>query len=97
MTHAAQDQRIQVLGDKVTVSGPPTDAQPGQKRLDKPLLATRSENTNSRAHEGSTAAGLDHSAARTSCLTTWGLTFDMSGSRRQAQPAGGCPLNGMVR
>ena len=26
-----------------------------------------------------------------------GLTFDMSGSRRQAQPAGGCPLDGGVR
>ena len=25
------------------------------------------------------------------------LTFDMSGSRRQAQPAGGCPLDGGAR
>ena len=25
------------------------------------------------------------------------LTFDMSGSRRQAKPAGGCPLDGVVR
>ena len=97
MTHAAQDQRIQVLGDKVTVSGPPTDAQPGQKRLDKPLLATRSENTNSRAHEGSTAAGLDHSATRTSCLTTWGLTFDMSGGPKGAKRPLERPLDGGVR
>src|SRR5664279_2133686 len=30
-------------------------------------------------------------------FTRWGLTFDMSGSRRQAKPAGGCPLDGGVR
>ena len=30
-------------------------------------------------------------------LHAWGLTFDMSGSRRQAKPAGGCPLDGVVR
>ena len=28
---------------------------------------------------------------------SWGLTFDMSGDRRQAQPAGGRPLDGGVR
>jgi hypothetical protein len=30
-------------------------------------------------------------------LPTWGLTFDMSGGRKQAQPAGGRPLDGGVR
>ena len=30
-------------------------------------------------------------------MRSCGLTFDMSGSRRQAQPAGGCPLDGGVR
>ena len=29
--------------------------------------------------------------------TSWGLTFDMSGGRKQAQPAGGLPLDGRVR
>ena len=96
-THAAEDQRIQVLGDEVTVSGPPTDGQPGQERLEKPLLATRSENANSRAQGRRTAAGLDHGDTSTTCPTNWGLTLEMSGGIKRAQHALERPLDRRVR
>ena len=36
------------------------------------------EHATLRVQEEPTVAGLDHSAARTTCLTNWGPTFDMS-------------------
>ena len=93
--YAARDQRIHFFGGKLTVSGPPTDGQPGCECLETRLHATRSGDANLRALEERTIAGLNHSATRTTCLTNWGPTFDMSGDQN-AQHFGR-PLDGGVR
>jgi len=41
--------------------------------------------------------GLDLGPPACTTEARWGLTFDMSGGRKQAQPAGGRPLDGEVR
>ena len=92
---AARDQRIHFFGDKLTVSGPPTDGQPGRERLETALQ--RDGSATLRAHEERTVAGLDHSAARTTCLTNWGPTFDMSGGPKGAKRPLERPLDGGVR
>ena len=94
---AARERRIQFLGDKLTVSGPPTDGQPGCECFEMRPLATRSENANLRAPEERTGAGLDHSATRTSCLTNWGPTFDMSGGPKGAKRPLERPLDGNAK
>ena len=88
---------FELLGDKLTVSGPPTDGQPGCERLEMRPPTTRVGCPTLRAQEERTVARLDHSAARTTCLANWGPTFDMSGSRKCAKRACGCPLDGGVR
>ena len=57
--------------------------------------ATRSGDANLRAQDQRTGAGLDQSETRTTCLTNWGPTFDMSGDQN-AQHFGR-PLDGGVR
>ena len=72
--NAARDQRIHFLGKKLTVSGPPTDGQPDRDASRHDCRQTRGGDANLQAPEERTGAGLDHSAARTSCLTNWGPT-----------------------
>jgi hypothetical protein len=52
---------------------------------------------NLQAQEERTTARLDYSATRTSCLTNWGPTFDMSGGPKGAKRPLGRPLDGGVR
>ena len=40
---------------------------------------------------------LEFCFTQTKSAAHWALTFDMSGSRKQAKLAGGCPLDGGVR
>ena len=58
---------------------------------------TRGGDANLRAQEERTAAGPDRSAARTTYLTNWGPTFDMSGGPKGAKRPLGRPLDGGVR
>ena len=95
--NAARERRIQFFGAKPTVSGPPTDGQPGRKRLEMRRPATRDGSAALRAHEERTVASPNHSAARTTCLANWGPTLEMSGSLKRAKRALGCPLDRRVR
>ncbi len=94
---AARGQGIHFFGDKLTVSGPPTDGQPGCEGLVTMRNSARRPAANLQALEERTTAGLDYSATRTSCLTNWGPTFDMSGGGQAAKLAGRRPLDGGVR
>ncbi len=93
---AARDQGIHFFGDKLTVSGPPTDGQPGCEGLVTRMSSTPRAAANLQAQEERTTARLDYSATRTSCLTNWGPTFDMSGGPKGAKRPLGRPLDGGV-
>jgi len=80
-----------------TVSGPPTDGRLGRERLEIRRAATRDGSAGLRAHEERAVSSLDHSATRTTCLTNWGPTFDMSGGPKDAKRPLGRPLDGGVR
>ena len=54
------------LGDRLTVSGPPTDGQPGGECLRDATACYASEDVNSQAPEKRTGACLDHSGTRRS-------------------------------
>ena len=96
IANAARERRIQFFGAKLTVSGPPTDGQPGGECFETRPLATRSEDVNLRAPEERTGDSLDHSATRTSYLTNWGPTLEMSGGLKRAQHALERPLDRRV-
>ena len=95
--HATRDQRIYFSGDTPTVSGPPTDGQPGRECLVTRLQATRIGDAKLPMLEERSGASLDHSATRTSCLTNGGPTFDMSGGPTGAKRPLERPLDGGVR
>ena len=84
------------LGDRLTVSGPPTDGQPGGECFETRPAATRNADVNLRAQEKATGAGPAHSAARTTCFTIWGPTLEMSGGLKRAQHALERPLDRRV-
>ena len=92
-----RDHCIHLLGDKLTVSRQPTDGQPGRKCIETRHFATRNADANLRAREDRMATGLDHSATRTTCLTNWGPTLEMSGGLKGAKQPLERPLDRRVR